>query len=96
MLGLFFPIDVGHHVEVAGPGEPRHELAAGPAVVQIEDRGRDMRDVRGDGIAEDQCLHQRHHENHGPHPRIAEDLDKFLDQHVFDPFEHRVLTPSFS
>ncbi len=94
--GLFFPIDVSHHIEVAGTHESRNQLAAGPAVVEVEYRGRNVRDVRGDGITEHQRLHERHRENHDPHSGITEDLDEFLDQHLHDPLEHHCLTPSSS
>ena len=80
------------HVEIARADEPRRQVAAGLAVVQVVDGRAHVLHVGRDGVADHQHLDAGDHEDHDPHPRVAEDLDELLDQHVLDAFEH-VATP---
>ena len=47
-------------------------------------------------VADHERLDAGHHEDHHPHPRIADDLEELLDQHVADAFEHGVRQRSVS
>lgn len=66
-------------IEITGMLEPCHQVAAGPAVVQIVNGGGDVLDVGVHRIAEQDDLNNRHGENDEAHLRVAEDLNRFLD-----------------
>ena len=81
-------VHLGHNVEIAAGGEAGQKLAAGRGVVQIVNRRADVADVHVHRVADHQHLHAGHDEDHGPHPRVAKDLDELLDQHLADTLEH--------
>jgi len=44
--------------------------------------------IHGDGIPENNELENGGHEDDGLHLPVAKDLDKFLDDHLFDTLQH--------
>ena len=79
-----------HDLEIARLNEAAQQIAAGRAVVQVVDRRSDVPDVHVHGIADHHHLEARERQHDCTHPRIPEDLDELLDQHVMDAFEHQV------
>jgi hypothetical protein len=68
----------------------RH-VAARLAVVEIVNGRPNVFDVGRNGVADHNHLEAWNQENHDPHSRVSKDLNEFLDQHVFDAFEHLLL-----
>ena len=89
---VFFVLDDGHHVEVAGVLETSDEVPAGGAVVEIIHGGGDVLDVGGHRIAKNHDLNDRHEKNYTLHLRVAEDMDELLDQHALDAFKSHTAT----
>ena len=88
ILGTRVVADAIGHVEIARLNEAGGQIAAGLAVVEIVQGRANVFHVGRDGVADDEHLKARNHENHDSHPRVSEDLDEFLDQHVFQAFKH--------
>ena len=78
-LGLIID-DVGD-VEICGVLNCLEHRAAEIALLLQQHRGRQMPGVGVDGIAEQQELHQRDHDDHGERDAVALELDELLDQH---------------
>ncbi len=88
VAGLGVVGHVLHGVEVAGAGEAGDEVAAVAGVIQVVDGRGDVLDVGAHRIADHQRLDAGDDEDHHPHPRIADDLEELLSQHLEDPLEH--------
>ena len=76
------------HVEIARSFKTRREFTACHTVVEVIDRSPDMLHVKRYRVAEYQHLKYGHDEDDAAHLRIPEDLQEFLDQHVFKALEH--------
>jgi hypothetical protein len=50
--------------------------------------------IGSNGVTKNDHLENGHDEDDAPGPGIPEDLDKFLDQYLFKPFNHGNLAKS--
>ena len=81
------PVELGrvaHQVrdlEVARVLQRREDRAADVARLLQQHRGRQVARRRVDGVAEQDQLHQRDHDDHGERHAVAAELDELLDQH---------------
>jgi hypothetical protein len=70
-----------HDIEISGSAEPGRKVTAFGAVVQVVHGRFHMLNIGVDRIAEYHSLEHGDQEYDQAHPRVAEDLDEFLDQH---------------
>ena len=72
--------DVGD-IEILGVLQRLEDRAAEIALLLQQHRGRQMARIGVDGVAEQQELHQRDHDDHRERDAVALELDELLDQH---------------
>ncbi len=77
-LHLLHRPDVLHDVEVLRGGHLRHELAALEGAALVEDDGLQVLHVVVDGVAEDERLEQRHHDDHPKGHAVALELQELF------------------
>ena len=65
------------------------KFAALLAVVEVDDHGGDIVNLKGGRVAEDQHLENRRPDQDEARALVAHDLDEFLDQHLLQASEHR-------
>jgi hypothetical protein len=69
------------HLEIFGVLERLEDRAAEIARLLQQNRRRQIARRGVDGVAEQQKLHQRHHDDHDKRNTVAAKLDELLDQH---------------
>ncbi len=73
--------DLIRDLEVARVLERAQDRAAEIALLLQQHRGRQIARIGVDGVAEQQELHQRDHDDHRERDAVALELDELLDQH---------------
>ncbi len=71
-------------LEIAGVDQGRQGRTRHRSLVLDQNRGRQVAGIVVDRIAEQQQLHDRHHQDHGVGQPVAGELDELLDQHGQD------------
>src|SRR5215831_18208314 len=82
-LGLVLD-DMGD-VEICGVLNRLEDRAAEIALLLQQHRGRKVARIGVDGVAEQQQLNERDHDDHGERNAVALELDELLDQHRPSP-----------
>ena len=81
----------GGDLEIFAGGKGADQVAARRGLVHIEHGHADIGDVGVQGEGHDGHLDHRHAEDHHPHPRVAQHLQEFLDEHAEKSLQHGLL-----